>query len=58
MIDLLGNRRSIRRYIRTLLGIPERVRVESIVAVGYPAEQRTPLSAERLKTAKVHLNWY
>ncbi|MDI6447453.1 nitroreductase family protein [Anaerobaca lacustris] len=47
---------SAEQYMQTLLGIPDHVRVESIVAVGYPAEHRTPLPAEELKTSKVHLN--
>jgi nitroreductase len=47
---------SAEHYIRNVLSIPEHVRVESIVAVGYPAERRTPLPAEELKTSKVHLN--
>lgn len=47
---------SSEQYIQDLLGIPERIRVESIVAVGYAAERRTPLRAGELKTAKVHVN--
>lgn len=49
---------SAEHYIRNVLSIPEHVRVESIVAVGYPAEQRAPLPFEELKTAKVHHNRY
>jgi nitroreductase len=47
---------SSEQYIQKLLGIPEHIQVESIVAVGYAAERRTPLPAEELKTSKVHLN--
>lgn len=46
------------QYIQKLLGIPEHIKVESIIAVGYPAEQREPLPRGRLKDAKVHVNTY
>jgi len=52
------SRVSTEHYIRNALSIPEHIRVESIVAVGYPAEQRAPLPFEELKTAKVHHNRY
>lgn len=44
------------QYIQERLGIPSPVRVESIIAIGYPAEQREPLPYEQLKTVKVHAN--
>lgn len=44
------------QYIQSLLGIPEHVQVESIVAVGYPTEQTSPVPAEDLKTSKVHIS--
>ena len=44
------------QYVQDLLGIPESVKVESVVAVGYPAEQRKPLPYEALKSSKVHVN--
>ncbi|HPC96205.1 MAG TPA: nitroreductase family protein [Sedimentisphaerales bacterium] len=47
---------SSEHYIQKLLGIPEHIKVESIVAVGYAAERRIPLRADELKTAKVHVN--
>jgi len=47
---------SSERYIQDLLGVPEHIKVESIVAVGYAAERRTPLPADELKTSQVHLN--
>ncbi len=43
-------------YVQNLLDIPEHVQVESIVAIGYPAEKREPVPSEQLKTAQVHLN--
>ncbi len=47
---------SSERYIQTLLGLPVHVKVACIVAVGYPAEQRDPLPAEKLNTAKIRMN--
>jgi len=46
------------RYIQDLLRIPEHIKVQSIIAVGYPAEQREPLSADDLKYWKVRANTY
>jgi nitroreductase len=48
--------RSAEQYVQCLLGIPEHIRVESIIAVGYPAEHRAPMRPDELKTSKVHLN--
>ena len=45
-------------YIRGLLNIPNTVKVESIIAVGYPAETREPLPRENLKDEKIHINKY
>lgn len=43
------------QHIQGLLGIPEHIVVESIVAVGYPAEQREPVPFESLNISKVHM---
>jgi nitroreductase len=45
-------------YIRNLLNVPDRMNVESIVAIGYPAEIREPLPREDLKDEKIHINGY
>lgn len=46
------------QYIQKLLQIPEPIKVECIVAAGYPAEEREPHSRASLKDAKVHVNTY
>jgi nitroreductase len=46
------------QYIQKLLGIPEHLKVESIIALGYPAEERPLLMRASLKDAKIHLNGY
>jgi nitroreductase len=45
-------------YIQQLLGLPEYVTVESIIAIGYPAEQRAPLPSDALQRDKVKHNHY
>ncbi len=46
------------QYIQKLLRIPEHIKVESVIAIGYPAEKREPLPRASLKDAKVHANGY
>ena len=45
-------------YIKDLLNIPGNFKVESIIAIGYPAEKREPVLQEDLKHGKVRLNGY
>jgi len=47
---------SAEEYIRQLLNIPERYRVEAIVAVGYPDEVKAPRDISKLDYDKVHKN--
>jgi nitroreductase len=44
------------QYVQRLLQIPQHFKVESIIAIGYPAEKREPLPRAELKDAKVHAN--
>jgi nitroreductase len=46
-------RQSATDYIAGLLGLPEGVAVEAIIAVGYPAEDKKPHSAASLPYGKV-----
>jgi nitroreductase len=46
------------QYIQKLLQIPEHIKIESIIAIGYPAEKREPLPRAELKDAKVHVNTF
>jgi len=43
-------------YIKGVLGMPAQMKVESIVAIGYPAEIREPLPREELKDHKIRIN--
>jgi nitroreductase len=45
-------------YITNLLNIPSHLKVESMIAIGYPAESKPPHSKERLHNEKVYLNIY
>lgn len=42
------------QYIRTLLGIPDSYNVETIIAIGYPAERKSPTNESALNFSKVH----
>ena len=46
------------QYIRELLNIPENLNVESMIAIGYPAEKKSPHQKEDLQYEKVHYNGY
>ncbi|UCD50840.1 MAG: nitroreductase family protein [Phycisphaerales bacterium] len=52
------DQKSAGQYVQDLLGIPEHLKVESIVAMGYPAETREPVPRERLKVTKVRTGTY
>jgi len=41
-----------------LLNIPSRLKVESMIAIGYPAESKSPHPKDELQYEKVHLNQY
>jgi nitroreductase len=45
-------------YIKDLLNLPELMKVESIISIGYPAEKREPVLKEELKYEKIRLNGY
>ena len=52
------DRTTSEEYIRKLLNVPGHVDVESIVAIGCPAETREPLPRENLKDEKIRMNVY
>lgn len=45
-------------YIQQLLGLPENLKVESIISIGYPAEKKEPIPKEKLETHKIRINRY
>jgi nitroreductase len=50
--------KSAEEYIRELLGLPEHLKVESIIGLGHPDEVKRPLPAEKLQYEKVRHNHY
>jgi nitroreductase len=45
-------------YIQVLLGIPAHIRVEAIIAIGYPAETKAPVPEDQLDYDKIRFNGY
>jgi len=45
-------------YIRSLLTISERLQIESIIGIGYPAEEKKPLAEEKLQLEKIKMIGY
>ena len=43
-------------YVRDLLGIPEPLCIEAIIAVGYPAEEKPPRGSDTLLHDRIHHN--
>jgi len=50
--------KTAQEYIRELLNIPENINVESIIAIGHPAETKPPHRKQDLQYEKVHHNQY
>ena len=44
--------------VRAILGVPEHLRVLSIVAIGHKGMERKPFNEDRLLWEKVHVNAY
>ena len=55
---MFNDQKSSEDYIKDLLNIPGDFKVESIIAIGYPAEKREPVRQEDLKYEKVRFNGY
>ena len=43
-------------YVQELLGLPEHIKVECIIALGHPAEKKIPLAADKLQRDKIRKN--
>jgi nitroreductase len=50
--------KTAQEYIGKLLHIPENLKVESIIALGYPDEKKSPHTKEELEYEKVYFNLY
>ena len=45
-------------YISDVVNIPSNLKIEAMIAIGYPAESKPPHPKEDLQKEKVHLNQY
>ena len=45
-------------FIAEALNIPSNLKIEAMIAIGYPAERKSPHPKEELQNEKVHLNRY
>jgi nitroreductase len=50
--------RTAEAYVSELLHLPKKLKVEAMIAIGYPDEQKAPHPRENLLYAKVHQNLY
>jgi len=50
--------RTAEEYIQETLGIPQHLKVESIISIGYPAESKKPIPLEKLEFEKIRYNKY
>ena len=50
------NGKTVGDYVKEVLDIPENYKVESMIAIGYPDEEKSPHSEEELPFDKVHFN--
>ncbi len=45
-------------YLQELLGLPEEIKVECILGIGHPAEEKSPVPADKLQRSKIkHNRW-
>jgi len=43
-------------YVQELLGMPERIKVECILGIGHPAEEKQMIPADKLQYEKIKYN--
>jgi nitroreductase len=55
---LSGDGERSEEYCKRILSIPDKFRVESIIAIGYRAEEKKPHDEEKLDYHKIHYNTY
>jgi nitroreductase len=53
-----NDNKTAEEYVREVLGIPGNLKVESIIAIGYPAESKPPHNDDELRYEKVFKNKY
>lgn len=53
-----GESKTSGEFVREILGIPDHIQVEAIVAIGYPDEHLPPVPEEELEVQKIFNNRY
>jgi nitroreductase len=53
---MFGEHTSSQDHVRSLLRMPSNIRVECMIALGYPAEQKEPISHDDLDYSKIRIN--
>ncbi len=56
--NMYDDKKSTRDYIAEILGLPDNLEVECVIAIGYPAEKIPPYKKEELRFDKVSYNGY
>ncbi|NMW20039.1 MAG: NAD(P)H-dependent dehydrogenase/reductase [Chlorobiaceae bacterium] len=51
-----NDRKTAEAYVQELLGLPEHIKVASIIAIGHPLEAKPPVPAEKLLNARIKYN--
>ena len=52
------SKRTAENYIHDLLNIPQNIRIEAVIGIGYPAEDKTGHPADSLPAERFHQNSY
>ncbi|MHC4433037.1 MAG: nitroreductase family protein [Planctomycetota bacterium] len=55
---MFDDTKTSQEHVRSLLKMPDRVEVESIIALGYPAEKKKPIPHDDLDYTKIRINGY
>ena len=50
------NEKTAETYLQELLGLPEKIKVECVLGVGHPAEEKLPMAAGKLQRDKIKYN--
>ena len=53
---IFGEQTASEEHVRNLLRMPSNIRIESIIALGYPAEEKKPISHDDLDYTKIRIN--
>jgi nitroreductase len=50
------NESTAESYIQSLLGLPEHIKVECVLGIGHPAEEKLPVPDDKLQRDKIKYN--